>query len=88
MRNDVTQNLLEHARQLQHYLETHNLRMGPGYVTHKLLQIMHANEYLVYFPLTFPRQYLEYHDKQWKVICQALNWKFYLSVEDLKSISQ
>lgn len=51
-----------------------------GYVLHKFVQLLGADEYLDRFPLLKSRDKLRIQDGIWKAICQDLNWEFIASV--------
>ena len=51
-----------------------------GYVLHKFVQLLGADEYLEKFPLLKSRDKLRIQDNIWKLICRDLDWEFVPSI--------
>lgn len=51
-----------------------------GYVLHKFVQLLGADEYLGKFPLLKSRDKLRVQDAIWKNICSDLNWEYIPSI--------
>lgn len=48
-----------------------------SYILHKFFQLLHMDDYVVYFPLLKNIEKIREHDTIWKKICHDMNWEFY-----------